>query len=165
MSDDIDNWFEQLYSELERPSTPPLHYDMAVQLGEFWNCVEHASSPYRVKEYWRSRVVERYNKIVDPEMLALDLDERFRNLHRIVSVGSKFVFEEIAAVLSERIEVDLVLGLPEIGIEVNKVLLQEIDEEIEEIASSFRNRSAFRSARTSVRKNWGKPIRHALLES
>ena len=163
MSRTVSDCWERLYAEFLHLVDESTGFRAAVKLGEIWNCLQDSMSSQAAKERWRSRIDEARSSIEKQECIQSELDERVHKLHRIVSAGTKFVYEEIVVIISERIQIDLVLGLPSIGLKVNHSMLERIDDDITTLSSALVNQSAYSAAKKSVRKNWGNPIRHTLL--
>ena len=125
--------------------------------------MEDSEFPKNVKEDWKSRIAKAQSIIPSPDTIQAEVDERIRGLERIVSIGTEFIFEEIVVIISERIQIDLILKLPTKVVDIDGALLERIDGEIAALSTAPVNQAAFRSAKNRVRKNWGSPIVHQLI--
>lgn len=157
------NQLERLYSEFVESDGTSGTFESFVRLGEVWNCVQNSELTTHTRENWISRIVEAGSRISSPETLQAELDERIRGLERIVSIGTEFIFEEIVVIISERIQIDLILKLPSKVVETDRALLKRIDSEIATLSSAPKNQAALRSAKNRVRKSWSSPINHQLI--
>ncbi len=110
----------------------------------------------------RDQFVEEIKLVVTPTVLSAATTEIVRKWTRaehIISIGTKFEWEELVLLLALRIEVELALNvLVLFGIESKKFDLAHWDEELRKLGLFRENRSAFLSAIRTVRKNWGVPI-------
>ena len=158
------DYWEGLYSEFLHFAEESTAFRSAVKLGELWNHLQYSTLPQSAKERWKLNVDEGRSYIAAPESLQPELAERLDKLQRIVGTGTKFVYEEIVVIISQRVQIDLVLDLPSIRLEVDLSMLESIDDDIKSLSASSLNHSAFEAAKVSVRKNWRIPIRHRLLD-
>jgi len=85
---------------------------------------------------------------------------------KILSVGTKFEWEEIVLVLTIRTEVDAAASvLSAFGIHKSSLHLADFDDELREIARSKENARTFASALVSIRRNWSMPITNQWCEN
>ena len=158
------DYWEGLYEQFLHTTDVSTAFRSAVKLGEIQNCLRNSMLPRSVKVGLELKIDEGLSYIAAPESLQSELIERLSKLQRIVGTGTKFTYEEIVIIISQRIQVDLVLGLPSIGLQVDRPMIERIDDAIRTLSTAPENQSAFRAAKKSVGKNWGSPIRHWLLD-
>jgi len=162
MSQDTCDRLNDLYREFVQSADKTDAFNAAVRLGEIWNCAQ--TMPNRVGEQWKQKVDDAWTLIRSPESIGPELADRLRRIQRMVGFGAKFQYEELVAIISDRVEIDLVLELlPEIS-DLDWSAIERLDQSIKSLAASPENRQPFRSAQNAVSKNWGSPIRHWLFD-
>jgi hypothetical protein len=78
---------------------------------------------------------------------------------RVLSIGTKFSWDELVLVLTMRIELELASSVMALfGIDTTAFDLGTLDAELREVGSLKENRVRFASALATIRRNWGVPI-------
>lgn len=93
-----------------------------------------------------------------------DVNRSIQSILHIVSVGNRWIVEEVVFLLSLRISIELsmdVLDFMGYALEINQ--LENADTALVEMARSKINRHAFRSSASMIKKNWN--IRSVWLEA
>src|SRR5437867_4098194 len=100
----------------------------------------------------------------DRRTLRNEIQRNVDKILRILSIGKTWIFEEFVMVVTERIQIDLVLRyLKDLGLQLEFESYQSLDEALENAVKSPRNRRAYNQAIAACRMNWGLPIKHPLL--
>jgi hypothetical protein len=77
----------------------------------------------------------------------------------VLSIGTKFSWDELVLVLTMRIELELASSVMALfGIDTTAFDLGTLDAELREVGSLKENRVRFASALATIRRNWGVPI-------
>jgi hypothetical protein len=86
-------------------------------------------------------------------------------LQRMLSIGTTFTYEELMLAITIRVELQLLSQFLASGGEAPDFHFLDIDDELWRVAGHPENASAFRSAQTEARRNWGAPIQASWIES
>ena len=82
-----------------------------------------------------------------------------RRALRVLSIGTKFTWEELVLLLTMRIELELASSVMALfGIDTSAFDLGTLDAELRVVALSNENRARFASALATIRRNWAVPI-------
>jgi hypothetical protein len=156
---DLEQEFENRF-QWNRDNRPAgAYYPAVVALAELENCLE--ALPKKAQAKWKKRI----NEEPLTEEIVREVERGLRivieRTQRVVSVGERWCFEELALALGWKIEIEMVL----LFLQKRQYLtehdfpLDELDEAIKGIAKSKGNQRDFRMAVSLLRKNWGLPIR------
>lgn len=164
MSDGIQRTLLERWAEYQRLLEAGASYAALVRLGEIDNVLHHQDGDYVVFRKWRQNAADiELSEELASAALA-EAREKASRVMRVVSVGTKFTYEELLYVITLRIELQLLseflhrrgvpAGLDRLPCDVN----------LRNVARSRENISAFRSAQAAAKRNWGLPIRSEWLE-
>jgi hypothetical protein len=162
--DQLDQALTRRWAEYQQLLKEGASYSAIVRLGEIANCLQPSSPPSIPVEKWQAILTEVH--LTGEVLLAARTDaaNQVNRLKRMLGVGGDFTYEELLLVIAVRVELDLFsqfLCARGIQPELN---LRQVDTDIRELASATLNISAFHSAQSAARKNWGLPIRSRWLE-
>lgn len=155
---DLEREFDRRFQWYQDNREAGAYYPAILTLGELENCLE--ALPKRAQAKWK--------KLINEESLTKEIvrevehgvEEAIERIQRIISVGTRWCFEELTLVLGRKIEIEIVLLF------LHKrqyftdhcFLLDDLDAAIMKIAKSKVNERDFRMAVTLNRRNWGLPI-------
>lgn len=142
-------------------------YSALVRLAEIYNVVEQFEARHPDADTWLRRLDDVCRSLSAEEIESFRLGEgkTVARLERILSVGTRFTFEELLLVLTLRVQLGLVHELMQrLGVAPTaEERLSSLDEDLQHIPGSRENRELFRSAQRSALSHWGLPIRSAWL--
>lgn len=138
-------------------------YSAFVRLGEILNCLNHCRLPQGKVQEWRAMVLGTERTEEEIRSAQTEAKREAARMHDIMSVGSKFEYEELVLLITMRVELEL---LSEYLADRNVVAAvdgEALDRELGVIAKSAANAATFRSAQLAARTNWGIPLHSAWL--
>jgi hypothetical protein len=133
-------------------------------LAEIAHCLKYETLPPQLTEKWSEAI--RKAPITDEDMRSIHtaVAQNVRRLQGIVSVGTRFIFDEILLLITIRVELELLSAfLKERGIAMMSDITSA-DDDLKAIATSPVNARDFRSAHKAASMNWGIPLHSRWLE-
>ena len=162
--DQLDEALTERWGEHQRLLEGGAFYSAMVRLGEIENCLRTTSPSNPLVQKWHPTVMGV--QLTEELLLTVHTQarEQVDRLARMLDIGSTFTYEELVLAVTIRTELDLLLGFLRSRSIQPELDLRRLDSDILEVMSSTRNASAFQSARSAARRNWGLPIRSSWLE-
>lgn len=154
----LDNVLEERWAEYEELRASGATYSAVVTLGEISNCLaylgphEETSRGIRLQEVALSEVERREARD--------GADATVRRLHRVLSTGGRYEYEEVMLVLTYRVDLDLFAeGMVALGYGADALMsLEVVDGELRSLMGDPQHRALFQSAQRAARRNWGLPL-------
>jgi hypothetical protein len=155
----LDNALAERWAEYERLRDGGEPYSAAIRLAELENCLQYQRIQKPVRHKWEAKVCEAESEQDVGRVLAGAVAAMDR-LHRMLSIGTDYVYEELMLLITIRVELDLLFEfLAKRGaIDAIASRLGVLDEELLEIAHSEKHRTPFSKAQAGARGSWGIPL-------
>ena len=159
MNNNIKAIFQERYDEYLKFRDCGEFFGAISNLSEIHNCIIHGQLDYSLCREWKEKLegIPLSEEII--RSVKASIDEKYLRIQRIMSIGDIFNDDEFLLILTFRVQIELVVDfLGGKKADINGVDISRLDYEIEEIIESKKNRKAFNSALSQMRKNWGLPI-------
>jgi hypothetical protein len=133
------------------------YYGAVKRLAEIAHCLPRLHKAAQMS--WKDRLRKEPLPEDVIQIVKTGIEKDIQQVKRILSVGTKWTVEEIALVISNRIDVDLVsFFLNEYCFLNLTIRLEDVDKAILRLAETKENNYDFRIAVSVLKKNWGLPI-------
>jgi hypothetical protein len=132
------------------------------RLGEIANYLEHAHLPERLTRKWYAALQDVPTTDDDIRIATAQAERRIERLQRLVSVGTKFLYEEVMLAITYRIELEMLGHFLEVRGIHGRLDTASIDENLLGLARS--HGELFRKVQAVARRNWGIPLKSRWLE-
>jgi hypothetical protein len=144
---------ERVVPEYERLSSSGAAFSALVRLGEVLAVADDAEI------HGARAAVRRHATAAVVEPAASEAVGVHGRAVRVLSIGTKFTWDELVLVLTMRTELELAsMVLDLFGVDTSPLDLATLDAELREVASSTENRARFASALATIRRNWDVPV-------
>jgi hypothetical protein len=139
-------------------------YSAFVCLAEIAHCLNYETLPQQPTQKWSAAIQNVSITDEDIRSIHTAVAQKIQQLQRIVSVGTRFIYEEALLVITIRVELELLSAfLEQRGIAVT-MDVAAVDDDLQAIATSSGNAQDFRSAQNAAKQNWGIPLHTRWLE-
>jgi hypothetical protein len=130
-----------------------------VRLGEIANYLRHIEAPQPISSKWGA--VIHGVSMTDHDICSVnaEAERRIGRMHRVLGVGSRFVYEELMLAITEATQLELLQQFLDARGIAHAWNAGSFDAELYEISTSIENAAAFRSAQIAAFRNWGIPLR------
>jgi hypothetical protein len=165
VTEDIEPILGERWADYQRLRAAGATYAALVRLGEIGNVLDHTNGHDPVVRKWKPTVVEAQ---IPDAMRRAAIAEAIKNvsrLQRMLSIGTTFTYEELMLAITTRVELELLSRFLAQRGETPDFHLSAIDDQLRRVAGHYENASAFRSAQTAARRNWGTLIQASWIES
>jgi hypothetical protein len=152
------------WADYQRLRAAGAAYAALVRLGEIDNILNQNEGHDPAVQKWKLSVGQAQIPDAMREAAIAEAFKSVSRLRRMLSIGTTFVYEELMLAITIRVELELLSRfLAQRGTAPDFHLLA-IDDELRRVAVHHENASAFRSAQTAARRNWGAPIQASWIE-
>jgi hypothetical protein len=161
---DFSQVLEERWTDYRRFYREGETYSAFVCLAEIAHCLQYATLPPQLIQKW-SMTIQNVS-IADEDMRSAytAVDQKVQRMQRIVSVGSRFIYEETLLLITMRVELELLSAfLKERGIAI-RMDVALLDDVLVAMSTSPENAQDFRIAQAAAKKNWGIPLQTRWLE-
>ena len=135
-------------------------------LANLWCVVQVGSESLSlpVRESGRTFILEEANRLGEG-VARQAIEKNVNSMRRIIDVGLDPIYEEVVLILTLRVEIELMtaLAVAAFGCVIDDTL--DLDSHLKDVLDSSAFRSVTRTAKASIKRNWGLPLRTHWIES
>lgn|SRR5258708_2158858 len=165
VTEGIEPVLAERWADYQRLRAAGAAYSALVRLGEIGNVLDHKDGHDPAVQKWKLTVGEAQ---IPDAMRGAAIAEAIKDvsrLQRMLSIGTTFTYEELMLAITIRVQLELLSQFLAQRGEAPDFHLSAIDDGLRRVAGHHENASAFRSAQTAARRNWGAPIQASWIES
>jgi hypothetical protein len=165
MSAELERKLEARWDQYQHYLAGGASYSALVTLGEIANILRNGLISGAAAAKWRRTLDETSIPLDICAQAVAKAKSDIARLRRILSVGTKFLFEEDVLLVTMRVELEIFSDfMRERGTAI-EFDLESVDCDLRHVARSRENAKEFRSAQAACGRNWGLPLRSAWLNS
>jgi hypothetical protein len=165
VTEDIEPVLAERWADYQRLTAAGAAYSALVRLAEMDNVLDHQDGHDPVVRKWKRTVGEVQIPNAMRGGAVAEAMKDVSRVQRILSIGTTFIYEELLLVITIRVQLELLSQFLAQRGEAPDFHLSAIDDEMRRVAGYHENASAFRSAQTAAKRNWGAPIQASWIES
>jgi hypothetical protein len=164
VTEGIEPILTERWADYQRLRAAGAAYAALVKLGEIGNVLDHNEGNDPAVQKWKLSVGQAQIPDAMREAAVAEAIKSASRLQRMLSIGTTFTYEELMLAITMRVELELLSEFLAQRGQTPEFHLSAIDDELSRVAGLHENASAFRSAQTAARRNWGVPIQASWIE-
>jgi hypothetical protein len=164
LNDECSQAVSDRWAEYQRFYRAGAAYSALTRLGAIENCLKHGRLSGAVAQKWQTLLRDVPLSDEDLTKARSEAFDTLERLRRMISVGTKFIYEELLWAITMRVELQLLSDFLRSRKVADEIDTAAVDAELRDLGRSKENASAFRNAQNAAKRNWGIPLHTSWLE-